>query len=172
LVGGYLYFDRTCWNTACEKREARISALEAEKATAIRRASDLALLYAKTAEDADAAARVARNARAEQGRQLNQRAASLDRAPAIHLSAGAVGLLIDASKFANGITAPAEVAGPRPDPVPESADSSEAEIAAKWTAAAEAYADAKALAKETRDFYNGVRNAKIGEHGTSNTVPP
>jgi hypothetical protein len=138
LVGGYLYADRACWSTACHKVTAERDALKTEKAAAIQRATDLALLYGQTLDKVDAAAKAARKEADARFADLSVRAKSAAGNRTVPVASASVRLWADASLSANGIKAPAAGLSEERAPVSE-ASVSEAELNQFVTDAAAAY---------------------------------
>lgn len=161
LVAGWIYLDRACWSSACKSERTQNQTLRTQIEAAQQRATDLALLYAQTAEKADADLRRDRSTRAEQGRNLNARAANLDRSPTVSLSGDAVGLLRESSKHAN--SAPAPIRDQAPAVAVPGLSFSEAELVGRWAEAAIAYLDARSQWQACVNFYESIQSAAAAE---------
>lgn len=135
-----IYFKVMHWcNTACVQVTAERDQLAGTLKAAQERATALALLWAKSVDDAEAKERQRETEAARRYDSLLARAEAINRGSGLRLSVGTIGVLTDASREANAARPPAEHQEPAET---VSGTTDEREIAVAWVKASEAYADA------------------------------
>lgn len=156
LVAGWLWLNHACWSSACKSERTQNENLRTQIGNAQKRATDLALLYAQTAEKADDDLRKERATRVQQASELRRRAGNLDRTPTISVGPDAARLLRDSADLANA--APAPIRDQTPAVAVPGTTFSEAELVSKWADAALAYADARGQWLACVNFYERLQN--------------
>jgi hypothetical protein len=141
LAGGWLWLDHSCWSSACQDERTQNGLLRTQIRLAQERATDLALLYAKTAEDADAKLRAQQSENDARFAGFEDRARRAGAGRSVAVAADSVRLWNDSANAANGIKAPASALGETSPPVPVPAEAyvREAELNVFVNAAAAAY---------------------------------
>lgn len=153
VVGLYAWDDHRC-NAACLKETARADKLQAAADTAKQRATDLALLYANTLTKAEKDTQDALAQQKADFTKLAEDASHLSALPSIVISGDALRVFDAASALANAAPAPEVDHG-------ASQAISESDLAAKWSAAAEAYSDAVTKLHACINTYEGLRNEQV-----------
>lgn len=153
--------DHYC-NTVCRDARAERDQLVTEKKAAQERATALALLWAKSVDDAERKERERETEATRRYDSLLARAEAINRGSGLRLSVGTIGVLTDASREANAARSPAEHQD-APETVPPAADTDEREIAIAWVKASEAYADAFGKWQACVSFYESLRGAGGGQ---------
>lgn len=131
------------------KSEAKVDNLEAEKAAAIKRATDLALLWSARMDQAAKVADDTRKANDAKFAMLTQRASAIPAGAPVQLSVDAVRLWGDAARGANDTPTPIrDTEGAAPVSVatgPEFVTFDQRDLAHWFIRASAAYADARSL---------------------------
>jgi len=143
---------------------ARVQAqFDAYKAVAIKRSTDLALLWAAQVGKTDEAVRKQQELDNATMQALQDRVETLSHAPTLHFSAAAMGLWDAATAAANSAApAAAEKSATGTPAVPGAADISERDDANFKVKASAAYLDAVKLFHACRDFYSGLAKQEVG----------
>lgn len=159
LLGVVAYRANHWCNTVCRDARAERDQLVTEKKAAQERATALALLWAKSVDDAETKERQREAESARRYDSLLARAEAINRGNGLRLSVGTIGVLTDASREANAARStpvdqdPAEAVSPAAD------TTDEREIAIAWVKASEAYADAFGKWQACVAAYESIRSA-------------
>lgn len=160
ILAGVVVYRANHWcNTVCKDARVERDQLVAEKMAAQERATALALLWAKSLDDAERKERERESEAARRYDSLLARAQAVDRGPGMRLSVGTIRLLDDASAAANLARPPAVDQDPAESVPPASDTTDEREIAVAWVKASEAYADAFGKWQSCVNFYQSLRSA-------------
>lgn len=152
-LGAYIYAQKACWNDACHSQRDRADKLQAQADQAKQRATDLALLYARTLDASEKATHDALTEQAEKFAAIKEAASHLSPLPSIVISGDALRVFDSASALANAAPAPS-VNQDAPAAISESA------LAEKWAEAAAAYASAREKWASCVDTYEKLRSAQ------------
>lgn len=163
LGAGYWQANHWC-NTVCKEARAERDELAVQKAAAIKRATDLALLWSAEVDRSEIAARQRKERNAALFAPLTNRARSVPRGGVVAVSPAAARVFVDAAAAANAPAAPAgREAGA--DPIPDAAPAApvifdEREFADWVVTAAMAYADARNQWGACVEHYERLRTAQ------------
>lgn len=158
IGGGYYWLEHIHCNVACHDARSERDELSAQILAARERATALALLWAKSVDDAETKEHQREAEATRRYDSLLARAQAVNRGSGLRLSVGTIGVLNDATREANAAGPPPEHQEPA-EAVSGTTD--EREIAIAWVKASEAYADAYGKWQACVQFYQGLQHAEL-----------